>query len=118
MEVQTIHPGRVHLTVSVQKRAVKMEDSTYKGVYMYAPDAVNPDCGQVKMEIYSSKGGDPTVKTFDEKTVQHDWADFDAFRTAQTLSTQAGSASKPYSRNYGDVALHFRLTTHADHRVA
>jgi len=94
-EVQPIHPGRVPVTVSVQNRAVKMEDSTYKGVYMYAPDAVNPDCGQVKMEIYSSKGGDPTVKTFDEKTVQHVWADFDAFRRAQTLSTQAVSAAKP-----------------------
>ncbi len=94
-EVQPIHPGRVPVTVSVQNRAVKMEDSTYKGVYMYAPDAVNPDCGQVKMEIYSSKGGDPTVKTFDEKTVQHVWADFDAFRRAQTLSTQAASSAKP-----------------------
>src|SRR5712691_5678512 len=82
-EVQPIHPGRVPVTVSVRNRAVKMEDSTYKGVYVYSPDAVNPDCGQVKLEIYSSKGDDPTVKTFDEKTAQHVWADFDAFRKAQ-----------------------------------
>jgi hypothetical protein len=72
-----------------------MEDSTYKGVYMYAPDAVNPDCGQVKMEIYSSKGGDPTVKTFDEKTVQHVWADFNAFRRVQAVGMQAASGAKP-----------------------
>jgi S1-C subfamily serine protease len=94
-EVLPIHPGRVPVTVSVQNRAVKMEDSTYKGVYMYSPDAVNPDCGQVKVEIYSAKGGDPTVKTFDEKTVQHVWADFDAFRRAQKLGTQAASTAKP-----------------------
>jgi len=92
-EVLPIHPGRVPVTVSVQNRAVKMQDSTYKGVYLYAPDAVNPDCGQVKMEIYSSKGGEPIVKTFDEKTIQHVWADFDAFRKAQTL--QAASTEKP-----------------------
>jgi S1-C subfamily serine protease len=92
-EVLPIHPGRVPVTVSVQNRAVKMEDSTYKGVYLYAPDAVNPDCGQVKMEIFSSKGGEPIVKTFDEKTIQHVWADFDAFRRAQTL--QAASSEKP-----------------------
>jgi hypothetical protein len=72
-----------------------MEDSTYKGIYMYSPDAVNPECGQVKLEIYSSKGGEPTVKTFDEKTVQHVWADFDAFRRAQSVSAQAASAAKP-----------------------
>jgi hypothetical protein len=92
-EVLPIHPGRVPVTVSVRNRAVKMEDSTYKGIYMYSPDAVNPECGQVKLEIYSSKGGEPTVKTFDEKTVQHVWADFDAFRRAQTASAQAASAS-------------------------
>ena len=94
-EVQPIHPGRVPVTVSVRNRVLKMEDSTYKGVYLYSPDAVNPNCGQVKLEIYSAKGGDPTVKTFDEKSVQHVWADFDAFRRAQALSAQTASAEKP-----------------------
>ena len=94
-EVQPIHPGRVPVTVSVRNRVIKMEDSTYKGVYLYSPDAVNPDCGQVKLEIYSAKGGDATVKTFDEKTVQHIWADFDAFRRVQSVGTQAASAAKP-----------------------
>jgi len=56
---------------------------------------VKPDCGQVKLEVYSSKGGDATVKTFDEKTVQHVWADFDAFRRAQATAVQAASAAKP-----------------------
>jgi len=94
-EVQPIHPGRVPVTISVQNRLVKMDDSTYKGVYIYSPDAVNPDCGQVKMQIFSSKGGDPTVKTFDDKTVQHVWADFDAFRRSQATAVQAASAAKP-----------------------
>ena len=94
-EVLPIHPGRVPVTISVQNRLVKMDDSTYKGVYLYSPDAVNPECGQVKLEIYSSKGGEATVKTFDEKTVQHVWADFDAFRRAQAAGTQSASAAKP-----------------------
>ncbi len=94
-EVQPIHPGRVPVTISVQNRLVKMDDSTYKGVYLYSPDAVNPECGQVKLEIYSSKGGDPTVKTFDDKTVQHVWADFDPFRRSQATAVQAASAAKP-----------------------
>ena len=94
-EILPIHPGRVPVTVSVRNRAVKMEDSTYKGVYLYLPDTVNPGCGQVKLEIYSSKGGEATVKTFDEKTVQHVWADFDPFRRAQAVGTQAASAAIP-----------------------
>src|SRR5258705_1608343 len=94
-EVLPIHPGRIPVTVSVQNRVVKMDDSTYKGVYVYSPDAVKPDCGQVKLEVYSSKGGDPTVKMFDDKTVQHVWADFDAFRRVQAVGAQTASVAKP-----------------------
>ena len=94
-EVLPIHPGKVPVTVSIQNRLVKMDDSTYKGIYVYSPDSVNPDCGQVKLEIYSSKGAEPTVRAFDEKTVQHVWADFGAFRRAQAAGTQSASAAKP-----------------------
>jgi hypothetical protein len=82
-EVQPIHPGRVPVTVSVRNQAVKMDDSTYKGAYLFPPDAVNPGCGQVKLEIYSSKNETPVIKTLDEKSVQHIWADFEAFRRAE-----------------------------------
>ncbi|MBZ5703584.1 MAG: hypothetical protein LAN84_17265, partial [Acidobacteriia bacterium] len=81
-EVQPIHPGRVPVTVSVRNRAVKMDDSTYKGVYLYAPDAVSPECGEVKLAIYSSKSDEPVIKALDEKSVQHIWEDFDAYRRA------------------------------------
>jgi len=70
-----------------------MEDSTYKGVYLYSPDAVNPGCGQVKLEIYSSKGGDCYGQgLLTRRPVQHVWADFDAFRR---VATQAASAARP-----------------------
>jgi hypothetical protein len=81
-EVQPIHPGRVSVTVSENNSAVKIQDSTYKGVYTYKPDAVSPDCGEVKLEIYSSKNDEPVIKVLDEKSVQRIWADFDAFRRA------------------------------------
>jgi S1-C subfamily serine protease len=82
-EIMPIHPGRVPVTVSVQNRAIKMDDSTYRGIYLFPPDAVNPDCGEVKLAIYSSKDNEPVMKALDEKSVQHVWADFDAFRRAQ-----------------------------------
>ncbi|HWY05249.1 MAG TPA: serine protease [Candidatus Acidoferrales bacterium] len=81
-EVQPIHPGRVPVTVSVRNQAVRMDDATFKGVYLFSPDAVNPNCGEVKLAIYSSKSEEPVIKALDEKSVQHIWADFEAFRRA------------------------------------
>jgi len=92
-EVLPIHPGRVPVMVSVRNRAVKMDDSTYKGVYLFSPDAVGPDCGEVKLAIYSSKGEQPTIKVLDEKSVQHIWADFEPFRQAEE-EARAGEAKK------------------------
>jgi hypothetical protein len=52
---------------------------------------VSPECGVVKLAIYSSKNEEPVIKTLDEKSVQHIWADFDAFRRAQQQSKIAGT---------------------------
>ena len=82
-EVQPIHPGRVPVTVSVQNRAVKMDDSTYRGVYLFSPDAVNPNCSEVRLAIYSSKNEEPVMKTLEGNSVQHIWADFEAYRRAE-----------------------------------
>ncbi|HWN75678.1 MAG TPA: S1C family serine protease [Candidatus Udaeobacter sp.] len=89
-EVEPIFPGRVPVTVSVRNPGVKMDDSTYKGAYLFSPDAVNPECGVVKLAIYSSKSEEPVIKTLDEKSVQHIWADFDAFRRVERESKIAG----------------------------
>jgi S1-C subfamily serine protease len=92
-EVQPIFPGRIPLTVNVRNSSVKMEDSSYKGVYLYPPDAVNPGCGSVKIVIYSSKTQEPVVKALDANTADRIWADFDAFRRAdaEAHSTQASN---------------------------
>jgi S1-C subfamily serine protease len=82
-EVQPIHPGRIPLTVNLHNASVKLEDSTYKGAYFYPPDAVNPQCGTVKLAIYSSKSEVPVVKVFDGNTTSRVWGDFDAFRRAE-----------------------------------
>src|SRR5882762_1839920 len=83
-EIQPIFPGRIPLTVNVRNSSVKMEDSSYKGAYLYPPDAVNPSCKSVKIEIYSSKSPEPTVKILDANTADRIWADFDAFRRVDT----------------------------------
>ena len=82
-EVQPINPGRVPVTVSVHNRVIRMDDSTYKGVYLYSPDAVNPSCHEVKLAIYSSKSDEPVIRILDEKSVTRIWGDFSAFRRAE-----------------------------------
>ncbi len=82
-EVQPILPGRMPITVNVRNSSVRMEDSSYRGVYLYSPDAVNPDCGLVKIAIYSSKNDEPVIKQLDGNTVDRIWADFNAFRQAE-----------------------------------
>ena len=88
-EVQPIHPGRIPLTVNVRNASVKLEDSTYKGAYLYPPDAINPQCGTVKIAIYSSKSDEPVVKALDGNTAARIWADFDAFRRADAEAHSA-----------------------------
>lgn len=85
-EIQPINPGRIPVTVSVRNRMVRMEDSTYKGIYLFAPDAVNPDCKEVKLTIYSSKSDEPVTKVLEEKSVRRVWEDFAAFRRAEDES--------------------------------
>lgn len=92
-EVQPILPGRIPLTVNVRNSSVKMEDSTYKGAYFFPPDAVNPSCGSVKLEIFSSKTQEPVVKILDVATAQRIWADFDAFRRADADARHSTQAS-------------------------
>src|SRR5215472_1457551 len=82
-EVQPINPGRVPVTVSVRNRLIRMEDSTYKGIYLFSPDAVNPSCQEVKLAIYSSKSDEPVTKVLDDKSVRRVWEDFAAFRRAE-----------------------------------
>src|SRR5258706_7645822 len=90
-EIQPIHPGRMPLTVNVRNASVKLEDSTYKGLYFYPPDAVNPHCGTVKIAIYSSKKEEPVIKILDGSTANRIWADSDAFglAAAEAHSTPA-----------------------------
>jgi len=82
-EVPPINPGRVPVTVSVHSRVIKMEDSTYKGVYLYSPDAVNPSCHEVKLVVYSSRSDEPVIKMLEQKSVTRIWEDFSAFRRAE-----------------------------------
>lgn len=66
----------------MQQPLVNVTDATYVGVYSYLPEAIQPSCGEVVLELYSEKDPDkPISKTLDAKEVERIWSDFQPYFT-------------------------------------
>lgn len=82
-EVTPVEPGRGEYELMNMRG--KTVDTTFQGRYIYLPDAVSPACGGVTLEIFSEKDPHtPVSKPIDAATVERVWADFDAYRKAQS----------------------------------
>lgn len=91
-EIQPIHPGKIATLLNVQNMFVNAQDAAYQGFYIYPPDAISPNCGQVSLELYPEKGPTPpTIKVLDPKTVSRVWSDFEPYRNVPA----SGSGSSP-----------------------
>jgi S1-C subfamily serine protease len=76
-EVTPIHPFKL-------ERRVSETDAIYEGLYVFDPGALGPQCGTVKLVLYSEKElekGDS--KVVDPKVVQQIWDDFAPWRGGQ-----------------------------------
>jgi S1-C subfamily serine protease len=76
-EVTPIHPFKL-------ERSVSESDTIYEGLYVFDPGALGPQCGAVKLELYSEKGpekGDSRV--VDPKVLQQIWQDFAPYRAVK-----------------------------------
>jgi len=79
-EVVPIHPGKAATVANAHNAFVNVTDATYVGFYSYPPDAIQPSCGEVVLEIYSEKEPDkPFKKVLDAKAVDRVWADFQPY---------------------------------------
>jgi len=86
-EIAPIHPGKIPAAFALKTYGVNFTDSAAFGDYTYPPDAISPNCGQQRLEIFPSKNSiEPVVKIFDPGTVQRVWTDFEAFRTASAAA--------------------------------
>ncbi|HET7220980.1 MAG TPA: serine protease [Vicinamibacterales bacterium] len=75
-EVTPIHPFKL-------ERRVSDTDSIYEGLYVFDPGALGPQCGAVKLMLYSEKEperGDTRV--VDAKVIEQIWQDFAPYRGA------------------------------------
>jgi hypothetical protein len=70
-EIAPIHPGKIPVAFAFRNYGVNFTDSAAFGDYSYSPDAISPNCGQQRLEIFPSKNStEPVVKIFDPNTVQ------------------------------------------------
>ena len=76
-EVTPIHPFKL-------ERRVSENDAIYEGLYVFDPGALRPECGAVKLELFSEK--EPEKKdsrVVDSKVVDQIWQDFAPYRAQQ-----------------------------------
>ncbi len=91
-EVDPIWPGRVTEGTGHGWNTDLVDESS-GGRYVYAHDAISPQCGQVKLQIFSTKEPNlPVERVLDARQVTRIWEDFDAYRQLQTQ--RAGAAQQ------------------------
>jgi S1-C subfamily serine protease len=73
-EVTPIHPFLIEHQISDT-------ESVDEGLYVFDPEALTPDCGSVKLTLYSDKAPDKgDTRTVDPKVIQRVWQDFAPWR--------------------------------------
>jgi hypothetical protein len=74
-EVTPIHPFKIEHRVG--------ETTIYEGLYVFDPGALGPQCGMVKLTLYSEKEpqkADPLV--VEPRVIEQIWTDFEPYRAA------------------------------------
>ena len=80
-EVQPLMPGKAQRVLDVSNTAIRITDVTFDGFYEYSADSIRPDCGKLKLELFSEKEPDkPKVKDLEGKTVSTVFNDFQPYR--------------------------------------
>jgi S1-C subfamily serine protease len=75
-EVTPIHPFRIEQRLSET-------EAIYEGLYVFDPGALGPQCGSVKLTLYSEKEPEkPETKVIDAAIVQRFWDDFAGYRAS------------------------------------
>jgi hypothetical protein len=74
VEVPPIHPFKLEQRVSES-------EAIYEGLYVFAPDALGPQCGSVRLVLYSEKQSEEAdTRVVDSKVVEQIWQDFAPYR--------------------------------------
>ena len=73
-EITPIHPFKIEHRVSES-------DVVYEGLYVFDPASLKPECGSVKLVLYSEKEPEKGItQLLDVKVVKQIWQDFELYR--------------------------------------
>jgi hypothetical protein len=73
-EVTPIHPFKL-------EQRIGDGDAIYEGLYVFDPGALGPQCGAVKIVLYSEKEPDKAdTRVVDQNLIQQIWQDFAPYR--------------------------------------
>lgn len=74
-EVTPIHPLKLEQRVA--------ETTFYEGLYVFDPGALGPQCGTVKLTLYSEKEPDKgDTRVVEPRVIEQIWKDFEPYRAA------------------------------------
>ena len=68
-EVVPIHPFKLAQRISET-------EAVYEGLYVFAPEALGPSCGSIRLVLYSETDGKKDTRVIDPAMVQRIWDDF------------------------------------------
>jgi S1-C subfamily serine protease len=92
-EIQPIDPGRNTYVLHDQRG--RTVDTTFRGTYIYLPEAISPSCGGVVLEVFSEKEPNTAIsKPVDASIVERVWADFDPYRKAHASTPESREAKE------------------------
>ncbi len=78
-EVTPIHPFKI-------EQRIGENVAMYEGLYVFDPAAMGPDCGTVRLTLFSDKNPDTgDTRVIDAKILQQIWQDFAPYRAAGGL---------------------------------
>ena len=73
-EITPIHPFKL-------EQRLAESDTIYEGLYAFDPNAFGPECGTVKLVLYSEKEPEKgDTRVVDPRVVQQIWQDFAPYR--------------------------------------
>jgi len=73
-EITPIHPFKVEQRLSDN-------DAIYEGLYVFDPGALRPECGSVKLVLYSEQEPEKAdTRVVDEALIEQIWQDFAPYR--------------------------------------
>lgn len=80
-EIEPILPGRFPIQAG-GNAYVQVDQATFRGLYIYTPESINPACGEITLKVYpAGEDANPSIKVLDKSFIDRLYKDFEPYRT-------------------------------------